>query len=188
MGKLIYYIHVSLDGYMSGPDNDLSHFLPSESEHQYANDFLEAADAMVMGRGMYEVMTYWDSFDPNDMSQSRVEREFAAIYQANPRYVLSRTLSSVDEKATLIRDDVANQVRRLKSEAPGYLTLGCGPELFALFLQEDLVDEIRIHVMPFILGGGKALFAHFDATQDLRLISTRAFETGSVLLTYSVVA
>jgi dihydrofolate reductase len=187
MRKLIYYLNMSLDGYISGPGNDLEVFAPpSEAEHQFANDFLEGADAMIMGRGMYEIMSYWDGVDPQDQSQSRVEREFAAIYQANPRYVLSRTLESVDAKATLIREDVAGEIRRLKAGDGSYLALDCGPELLAECLREGLVDELRILVKPFVLGAGKRLFGSIEAPLNLRLTSTQVFEAGSVVLTYAV--
>ena len=186
MRRLIYYLNMSLDGYINGPGDDLSLFEPSEAEHQFANDFLEAADGMIMGRGMYEIMSYWDGIDPQDQSQSRVEREFAAIYQANPRYVVSRTLESVDAKATLIREDIPGEIRRLKAEDGNYLTLDCGPDLLAECLREGLVDELRILIKPIVLGGGKSLFGSIDAPMKLRLTATQVFEAGSVLLTYEV--
>ena len=74
MRNLVYYITVSLDGYFSGPHGDLEHFEPSEPEHQYANDLLGNADAVLQGRVMHEVMSYWDGVDP----QIRRRRESSA--------------------------------------------------------------------------------------------------------------
>ena len=161
--------------------------MPSEEEHQFANDLLAGVDAMIMGRGMYEIMSYWDGIDPHDQSQPRVEQEFAAIYQSKPRYVLSRMLGSVDDpKATLIREDVAGEIRRLKAEDGNDLALDCGPELLAECLREGLVDELHFLVKPLLMGGGKSLFGSIEAPMKLRLTATQVFEAGSVLLTYEV--
>lgn len=184
--KLTYYIAMTLDGYISGPNGELDHLEPTPEEHQYANDLLRDAGAMVLGRGMYQLMAYWDSVDPQDASQPAVALEFATIYQSKPRYVLSRTLTSVDDKATLIRDDVVSVVAKLKEGDGGYLGLGCGPELLALFMSERLVDEISLLVLPIVLGEGNSLFRSVEQPQQLRLTSTRVFERGSVLLNYDV--
>jgi dihydrofolate reductase len=186
MRRLIYYITVTLDGKFSAPDGSLDAFVPSEAEHQYANDLLRGADALIFGRRMYEVMSYWDSVDPADASQPPVERDFAAIYQSKPRYVLSTTLTAVDPKAAVISSGLALAISQLKSESGGYLALGCGPQLLAEFLDEGLLDEIRLLVLPKLLGDGISLFGDVRVTTKLDLRSVERFETGSLLLTYEV--
>jgi dihydrofolate reductase len=182
--SLVYYITISLDGYFSGPNGELEHFEPSESEHQYANDLLRDADAALQGRLMHEVMSYWDGFDPTDASAPRVAREFASIYQTKPRYVFSRKLTSADDRTTIYKDDIIDRVAALKDQPGSYLLLGCGPELLALFLEYNLVDEIRLLVAPLLLGEGVRLFGAATEVRALKLASSQTFETGSVLLTY----
>jgi len=185
MRKLIYYTTITLDGNFSGPDGGLEHFEPSEEEHQYANDLLLGADAVVLGRRMYEVMSYWDGVDPKEPQTPRVAAEFAAIYQAKPRFVLSRTLTSVDDKAVLLKDDIIDQVARLKRQDGGYLGLGCGPELLSLFLSHGIVDQMRLLVLPIVLGDGIRLFRDIHELKSLNLLSSQTFGTGSVLLSYA---
>jgi len=91
MRRLVFYTHLSLDGFFSGPNGELDNFVPSDEVHQHANDYLRDADAMLFGRVMYDVMSYWDGFDLADQTAPRVAREFAEIYQSKPRYVMSRS-------------------------------------------------------------------------------------------------
>ena len=185
MRKLVYYTTITVDGNFSDADGDLEHFEPSEEEHQYANDLLRGADAVLFGRHMYEVMSYWDGVDLSDASTPRVEAEFAAIYQTKPRFVFSRTLTSVDDKTVLLSRDIIGEVSRLKQQDGEYLMLGCGPELLALFLAHGIVDEIRLLVLPILLGPGIRLFTDLRELKSLRLISSTSFQRGSILLTYS---
>ena len=182
--RIFYYATVSFDGYFSGPDGDLQRFVPSEQEHQCANDLLREADELLEGRVMHEVMSYWDGVDPTDLSTARVEREFASIYQSKHRYVFSTTLTSADERTTVWDSDIFGRVAQLKNQAGGYLGLGCGPALLAQFLQRDLVDEVRLLVMPLLLGEGVPLFGAVTETRSLKLEASQTFDSGSVLLSY----
>lgn len=186
MRRLIYYTTVSLDGYFSREDGSLDGFEPpTAAEHQYANDLVAGADAFIFGRVMYDLMRYWDTDDATGPEASDVEREFATIYRAKPRYVLSRTLTSLDDpRATLLRGDIAAEVARLKAEGEGYLGLGCGPELLAYFLQHRLVDDVRLRVAPVALGRGVSIFGALAVPQPFRLTSTATTAAGCVFLTY----
>jgi len=183
MRRIIFYAHISLDGFFSGPDGELDHFVPSDEVHQHANDYLRDADALIMGRVMYDVMSFWDGVDPSDLP--RVQREFAEIYQSTPRYVMSRSRPQLDAKSTLITGDIVSRVRQLKDDGDGYLGLGVGPELLAMFLENGLIDEMMVIVMPMLLGEGVPLFRDVKGHLPLKLTSTRTFEGGSVLHAYS---
>ncbi|PKN81737.1 MAG: deaminase [Chloroflexi bacterium HGW-Chloroflexi-9] len=185
MRRLIYYSTVSLDGYFSGEDGSLDGFVPTDEEHRYANDLVAGADAFIFGRVMYELMAYWDSEEATGPEASAVEREFATIYRSKPRHVLSHTLTSVaDERATLVRDDIAGHVARLKAEDGGYLGLGCGSELLAFFLEQHLIDEVRLLVLPIALGRGVSLFGALAEPRSFRLTSSVPTARGGLLLTY----
>lgn len=185
MRRLIYYTTVSLDGYFSHEDGSLDGFEPTDEEHQYANDLVAGADAFLFGRVMYELMAYWDSEEATGPRASAVEREFATIYRSKPRHVFSRTLTSLDdERATLVRDDIAGHVARLKAEDGGYLGLGCGPALLAYFLEQHLIDEVRLRVHPVALGRGVSLFGALTEPQSFRLTSSAATARGGLFLTY----
>jgi len=96
-------------------------------------------------------MSYWDGVDAADQGLPRIEREFAQIYQSKPRYVMSRSHPQLDEKSTLVTGDVVVRVRELKNEGEGYLGLGVGPELLALFLENKFIDELHVITKPMLL-------------------------------------
>jgi len=185
MRRIVFYTHISLDGFFSGPNGELDNFGPPADEvHQHANDYLRDSGGMLFGRVMYDVMSYWDGVNPSDQDVPKVEREFAEIYQSKPRYVMSRSQPQLDEKSTLLTGDVVARVRELKSEGEGYLGLGVGPELLALFLENNLVDEMQIITIPMLLGEGVPLFRDVKGHQPLKLTSSQVFDTGWVLHVY----
>jgi dihydrofolate reductase len=189
MRKMIQAVTTSLDGFIADANGNIDEFaLPSEEVHRFFNRFLDDADAIIFGRVMYQmVASYWDAVDPADTSIPEVEAEFARIFQGKPRYVVSRTLDQVDDRAVLIRDNVASEVSRLKEQDGGYLALGSGPELVATLVESGLIDEFRIITSPVVLGRGKALFGAISNTVQLRLLDATTFESGSVLHCYAPV-
>lgn len=187
MRKLIYYITVSLEGYYKTPDDLVpEQFEPSQQEHQYANDLVRGADALVFGRGMYETMTYWDTVDLNDAETPRVERDFADAFQAKPRHVFSTTLATVDQNATLHRGDAVARVSELKEDGDGsYLMLACGTSLLGELMEGGVVDEVRLLLMPVLLGEGAWLFPPLAVSRALKLNASQTFASGAVLLSYT---
>jgi dihydrofolate reductase len=130
----------------------------------------------IYGRRIYEVMRYWDVDRPEwDVA----EREFAAAWQRQPKWVASRTLASVGPNATLIRGDLDAFVRDLKATVDGELDVA-GPELAAALA--PLIDEYRLYFRPYVLGGGKPYFA--GARPPLRLVATDRIGEDVVRLTY----
>ena len=101
-----------------------------------------------------------------------------------PKYVVSTTLSEVTWNATLIKGDLAEEVSKLKQQ-PGQdlLIFGSG-ELVHTLHEQDLIDEYRLMVFPVVLGSGKRLFPEGSGQKVLRLVETRAFSSGVVMLTY----
>ena len=185
MRDVVLFIFTTLDGFISGPNGELDAVVPATEEHQYTNDILRTASALMFGRVMYEMVApFWDAFDITDPAAPWVEVEFATIFRSTPRIVFSRTLDKVDSKAMLIKDDIASHVSRLRDQPGGPLLLGCGPDLLATFAKLDLIDEYRLIVNPTVLGSGKPLFKGIEQRIKLELLETRVFPSGSVLLRY----
>jgi dihydrofolate reductase len=184
MRRLDFYIILTADGMYADPDGGLDHYDPAEDEHRYANELVREAGGEVMGRGMYDVMTYWDDVDPDDPATPEVEREFARYWQATPKYVVSRGQPALRANAQLLEGDVVEAVRRLKAQDGPDLGLGCGADLLATLTDAGLIDTYRILVTPTVLGQGKAMWASMREPLRLRLTGTRTFESGSVLLEY----
>jgi dihydrofolate reductase len=184
MRRLDFYIIVTADGFYADRDGGLDHYEPADDEHRYANDLLRDAGEVVMGRGMYDVMTYWDGVDLDDASVPDVEREFATFWRETPKHVVSRGRPDLGPNATLLEGDVVEAVRQLKAGTGADIHLGCGADLLATLSEAGLIDTYRLLITPKAIGQGKALFASLTAPLALQLVGTRTFDSGSVLLEY----
>lgn len=181
--KLIYSMGVSLDGFIAGPGGDIP--APDEELHRFHNEQARATGADLYGRGLYEVMRYWETAGEQNPSAPDYEHEFERLWKATRKLVFSRTLESVAPGYELVRTDVAETVAALKAEPGGELAVG-GAGLAASLLALGLVDEIRPIVYPVVLGGGTPFLPPRDAPLDLRLVETRSFGSGAVLLRYEI--
>jgi dihydrofolate reductase len=181
--KIVVSMSVSLDGYMEGPDRDIGWHLVDDELHDHFNDWLAGMGAFLEGRVTYELMAgVWPTAGA-DPASTRPMVEFARIWLDMPKIVYSRTLEHADWNTTVVRDVVADEVRALKAQPGGDMVLG-GAELAAAFRRLDLIDEYRIYVHPVLIGAGKPLFSAWDTRTDLRLVGTRVFGNGVVLLHY----
>ena len=182
MGKLIYSMSVSADGFIAGPDGDFSWTTPSEELFRFHTDRVRQLGAHLCGRRLYETMAYWETADQDPLFGT-AGREFAEIWQALPKVVFSTTLERVEGRARLACDSVPEEVRRLKEQVDGDLEVG-GAALAANCIELDLVDEYRLFVYPVIVGGGKPFFPPTHASLELELVETRSFASRVVYLRY----
>lgn len=183
MRRIVLMTSLSLDGYIAGPDGELDWHLVDDELHQHFNDHLAGMGGFLMGRVMYELMAaFWPTADADPASTPTMV-EFAQIWRDMPKIVYSRTLDHADWNATVVSEVVPDEVRALKQQPGGDLSLG-GADLTATFLRYDLVDEYRIYVHPVLIGRGKPLFTPADTVTSLRLAETRTFGNGVVLLRY----
>jgi dihydrofolate reductase len=177
MGKLIYSMNVSLDGYVETPNHSLDWANVDDELHTWFNDRAREADAFIYGRRLYEVMTaYWPTAE-SDASATEAMLDFARIWNPKPKIVFSRTLDRVDWNSRLVSGDVVGELARLRTEFDGDLDVG-GPTLASAFIQRRLVDEYRLLIHPVILGAGTPFFPRLDHPVGLRLIENRTFASG----------
>jgi dihydrofolate reductase len=183
MRKIVLMMSVSLDGYMEGPGREIDWHVVDDELHDHFNEVIGAMGGLISGRVTHELMAgFWPTAD-QDPSNPRPMVEFARIWRDLPKIVYSRTLAGAGWNTTVVRDVVPDDVRRLKAEPGGDLALG-GADLAAAFLRQDLIDEFRLYVHPVLIGQGKPLFPAPGARTALRLVETRAFGNGVVLLRY----
>jgi dihydrofolate reductase len=174
MAKLVYALNQSLDGYVDhqklGPPVPLAfrHFVEQ----------VRGLAGMIYGRRMYEVMRYWDEDLPDWDAE---EREFAAAWRSQPKWVVSRTLKSVGPKATLVADDVEAVIRKLKAELAGEIDVA-GPNLAQSMTEAGLIDEYRLYLRPVVLGSGKPYFA--GPRPPLHLMASDLIAEDLIRLTY----
>jgi dihydrofolate reductase len=117
-----------------------------------------------------------------------VEREFTTYWRDTPKRVVSHGQPALGPNASLLEGDVVDAVRALKAGSGAHISLGCGADLLATLSEAGLIDTFRILVTPKALGQGKALFGSLRSPLPLRLVGTRTFASGSVLLEYEPAA
>jgi dihydrofolate reductase len=184
MRKVVVPLSVSLDGFFEGPGHDLSWHLVDDELHAHFNEQLAAMSTFLDGRVSHELMAeFWPTADA-DPESSGPMREFARIWRDMPKIVFSRTLERTDWNTTVKRAVDPEEIRALKREPGGDMALG-GADLAQSFRQHDLIDEYRLYVHPVLLGRGRQLFGPADAPTDLRLVETRTFGNGVVLLRHA---
>jgi len=160
MARLVFGMNQSLDGYV-----DHTAFAPDATLFRHFVEQAQAQTGSVYGRQMYEVMRYWDTDDPG---WAAAERDFAAAWRKQPKWVVSRSLKSVGPNATIVEPDLAGAIRKLKAERDGEIEVA-GPNLAHSLTDLGLIDEYRIYLHPVVLGHGKPYFA--GARPRLRLMA-----------------
>lgn len=178
MAKLIFGMMQSLDGYVDGPESNLVLPGPGPALFRRFIDQVRTEAGAVYGTRMYGLMRYWDEDQPgwNDDEQA-----FAAAWRALPKWVASRSLTSVGPNAELVTGDLGAFVRDLKRTTEGELEVA-GPALACSLTSLGLVDEYQLYLRPFVLGSGKPFFA--GARPRLRLVSSEQIDADTVRLTY----
>ena len=184
MGKLIYSMLTSLDGYVSDPDGNFDWAFPDEESHVFIAEQTASVGTFLNGRRMYETMVYWETahLEPD---QPDYIVDFARTWQAADKIVYSTTLEDVSSKRTRIeRAFDPEAVRKLKAESELDFTVD-GPTLAARAIRAGLVDEYQLYVCPVIVGGGHQFFPD-DVRVDLELLDERRLGSGIVYLRYGV--
>jgi dihydrofolate reductase len=182
VGKLIYSVIASLDGYVADEDGDFAWAAPDEEVHAFVNDLERPVGTYLYGRRMYETMRFWES-PPRLDERPPFVQEFAGIWQAADKIVYSRTLETVSSARTRLERDFDPQaVRQMKATAGRDLTVG-GPDLAGQALRAGLVDELHLFLAPVVVGAGTRALPT-DLRLNLELLDERRFGNGTVHLRY----
>ncbi|MGA9487607.1 MAG: dihydrofolate reductase family protein [Methylocella sp.] len=173
MAKFVFGMNQSLDGYV-----DHLEFAPGPSLFRHFIEQVRDLTGSVYGRRMYEVMRYWDEDTPEWVAE---ERDFAAAWRSQPKWVVSRSQTSVGPNATLVADDIEAVIRELKAELAGEIEVA-GPDLARSLTDLGLIDEYRLYLHPVVLGRGKPFFA--GPRPPLRLVASDLIGEDVIRLTY----
>jgi dihydrofolate reductase len=184
MGKLIYSMITSLDGYVSDAEGNFGWGAPEEESHAFVNELSRSVGTYLYGRRMYETMAYWETAHTVP-DQPPFVLDYARIWQAADKIVYSTTLNDVVSERTRIERTFDPQVvRELKADSDLDLTVD-GPNLAAQAMRAGLVDEYHLLVGPAVVGGGNRFFPE-GVSVGLELLDTRRFGNGVVYLRYGV--
>jgi dihydrofolate reductase len=183
MRKIIYSMSVSLDGFVETANREIDWVIVDEELHTFFNDQAREMGAFLYGRRMYDLMVdFWPTADANPSNPAYVV-EYARIWKDMPKVVFSKTLSKVEWNSRLVKDDIAEEITKMKALPGKDLDLG-GPTIASTFIHLGLVDEYRLFVNPVVLGGGTPFFPALNHPINLQLIESRVFGSGVVYLRY----
>ena len=188
MRRIVSLVHVSLDGFAAGPNDELDWISYDNELEQYAHSLHAMTDAVIWGRRTYQGMAgYWLTV-PGNPASTPAELEHARWLDNATKIVVSRTLDRIDwnnaQNTLLIKDNIAEEINKIKQQ-PGKDIWFLGSTMLAqTFMQLDLIDEYRININPTVLGRGKPLFASGTRAMPLKLLESRAFKSGVVALRF----
>src|SRR3970040_1512958 len=145
MARLVFGMNQSVNGYV-----DHMAFAPSPTLFRHFIEEAKGQAGSVYGRPISEIMCYWADDHPEWDAE---EQAFAAAWRNQPKWVVSRSLTSVGPNAKLVKDDLERAIRELKAERDGEIEVA-GPNLAQSLTELGLIDEYRIYLHPVVLGPG----------------------------------
>lgn len=184
MRRVLFFMMISLDGYFEGDAHSIDWHNVDTEFNDFALSQLDEVDTLLFGRLTYEMMAgYWPT------AQARAEDpEVAARMNDTPKIVFSNSLREAKwENTRLISKDFEAEMKRLKNEPGKDLIIFGSSDLAVTFLEYDVLDELRVMINPVVLGGGKTLFHGIRDRLGLKLLRTKTFQSGNVLLCYEPV-
>ncbi len=179
MRKAIAAINMTLDGYC-----DHTALIADDEIHQHYNELLRSAGTIIYGRVTYQLMeSYWPSVVKKPTGNKPTD-EFAVIIENIPKIVFSHTLKNIGWKnANLAKRDIKEEVLELRQSGSKDILVG-SRSLIVTLLNHHLIDEFQICVQPIISGKGLPLFRNISDRINLKLIETKTFQNGSIVLYY----
>ena len=184
MRKVILINMVTLDGFFEGINHSIEWHNVDKEFNEFAIEQLNSAEILIFGRKTYELMAgYWPS-----LAATNDDPMVAFKMNTISKIVVSRTLKKVDwENTRLIKENIKEEITALKNQSGKDLFLLGSAELASSLREMNLIDEYRIMLNPVAIGQGKTLFADLNHNLKLRLIKTRKFKSGNILLNFEII-
>lgn len=181
MRKIYAFNLITLDGFFEGPNRDISWHNVDDEFNEFAIEQLSAADLLMFGRVTYELMaSYWPT-EPALKNDPIVAGKMNSL----PKIVFSRTLKAAAWNNTrLVKEHIPEEVASLKKQPGKDILVFGSANLLSTLVHEGLVDEFRIIINPILLGNGTPLFKDVQNKMNLKLLKTKTFRSGNVLLYY----
>lgn len=186
MGKIVVSEFVSLDGVMEDPGGaegtrhgGWTFQFSSVEQQQFKAEELVKADALLLGRRTYQgFAAAWPTMEGTG--------SYGEKMNSMPKYVVSTTLFDADVtwNATLLKGNMADEVSRIKQEVGQDILIFGSGQLVHTLVAQDLIDEYRLMVFPVVLGDGKRIFPQSGEKTTLKLVESKPFASGVMVLTY----
>ncbi len=185
MRNLVFFMHTSLDGFVSGPKGELDWANVDDELFDFVGTMTDNADTALYGRVTYDMMQgYWPTAgeQPN---ASKHDKEHSAWYNNVSKIVLSKTISGKGlENTTVISGQLADNINKIKNQSGKNILIFGSPSASHALLGQGLIDEFWLFVNPVLLGQGIPLFKNVNEMTKLELIETKTFSCGVIALHY----
>jgi dihydrofolate reductase len=188
MRKLISFMHVSLDGFVSGPNGELNWAKVDEELFTYVGKRISEGDTAIYGRVTYQLMeSYWPTAGAKPTA-TKHDIEHSKWYSNVHKIVLSRTLKGEElTNTTIISGNLPDKINEIKQQGDKEILLFGSPTATHALIQQNLIDGYWLFLNPVILGRGIPLFADIKDKTNLKLLpTTRQFASGVTELNYTV--
>ena len=194
--RVVASTFVTLDGYMVGPDEDMSWVIDTfdpEMQDDVANEMSAETDVFVFGRVTYEIFAaYWPNAVPyeegDELNVAGGKEDPRIIRALNdfPKLVFSRTLKDPDWSGTrVVREGLEDEIENLKAEPGNAIGIQGSASIVQALARADLIDEYHLYVHPVLLGEGKPLFANGAGRQDFERVHVKPYANGAVAVHYA---
>ncbi|NJD21393.1 MAG: dihydrofolate reductase [Melioribacter sp.] len=187
MGKLILVVHISLDGFVAGPNGELDNFDASEENLQFVCSLTEEAGTALFGRNSYLLLNdFWPTAATRP-NATKGEIAYSNWYNNANKIVISKTMAQQDLNNTvIISKNILSEIIKIKERTSKNILIFGSPKVSQLLMQYYLIDGYWIFVNPIIFGKGIPLFAGSAVITKLNLLATKQFPNGEIALNYVV--
>ena len=181
MRKVFLFNMITLDGFFEGPNQDISWHHVDDEFNEFAIEQLNEIGTLLFGRVTYQGMaSYW----PTEIA-IKDDSIVAGLMNSLPKIVFSKTLDKAEwNNSRLVKENAAEEVSKLKGQPGKDIAIFGSSDLAVTLAERGLIDEYRIIVNPVFLGSGTPLLKGIKDKLNLKLLKTRTFKSGNVLLYY----
>ncbi|MDO3644938.1 dihydrofolate reductase family protein [Mucilaginibacter sp. L3T2-6] len=187
MRKIISFMHISLDGFVAGPNGEMNWIKVDEELFDHVGKRISETDTALYGRVTYDMMqSYWPEAG-NKPGASKHDIEHSQWYNQANKIVLSKTMKGEElPNTTIISDNLSDRLNEIKQQPGSEIALFGSPTATHALMQQNLIDGYWLFVNPVILGEGIPLFANIKDKTKLKLLATRQFTNGVTELSYII--
>ena len=187
MGKLVSFMHISLDGFVATPKGEISWIIVDSEIFEYSEARTKQADTGLYGRNTYAIMqSYWPTAADNP-NASKHDINHSAWYKKAAKVILSTKMKGENiNNTTIISNDIFSNINKLKQSTEKEIIMFGSPGATKSLMKENLVDEIWLFINPVLLGEGISYFKNEKEKTKLKLIESHAFSNGVVCVHYEV--
>jgi dihydrofolate reductase len=185
MRSVILFMHVSLDGFVTGPNGEMNWIHVDDEIFSFGEKFIKQADTALYGRVTYDLMeSYWPTAaDKPDASRHDIEH--SKWYSKVDKVVLSKTMKSDSSQVKVIASNLSDEVNKVKNQKGGDIIIFGSPSASHSLMQKNLIDEYWLFVNPILVGKGTPLFKMEERT-NLSLLESHVFSSGVIGLHYKI--